>query len=51
MPKVCHIFVLKLIFGKMAVILLEGSRISTKKIEKNGYSFRFKTLNKALSNL
>ena len=44
-------FLLKLFFGKMAMILLEGSRISTKKIEKNGYSFRFKTLKKALNNL
>ena len=44
-------FLLKLMFGEMAIILLEGSRISTKKIEKNGYSFRFKTLKKALNNL
>jgi len=44
-------FLLKLLFGKMAIILLEGSKISAKKIEKNGYSFRFKTLKKALNNL
>ncbi|MHB0756779.1 TIGR01777 family oxidoreductase [Polaribacter sp. M15] len=44
-------FMLKLVFGDMAKILLEGSRISAKKIEKNGYSFRFKTLQKALDNL
>lgn len=44
-------FMLKILFGELAVILLEGSRISTKKIEKNGYSFRFKTLKKALNNL
>ena len=44
-------FMLKLLFGELSVILLEGSRISTKKIEKNGYSFRFKTLKKALYNL
>jgi len=44
-------FILKLVFGDMAKILLEGSKISTKKIEKNGYSFRFKTLKKALNNL
>ena len=42
---------LKVLFGKLAVLLLEGSRISSKKIEKNGYSFRFKTLAKALNNL
>ncbi|WP_282072609.1 TIGR01777 family oxidoreductase [Polaribacter atrinae] len=44
-------FMLKLIFGEMAKILLEGSKISAKKIEKNGYSFRFETLKKALNNL
>lgn len=44
-------FALKLMFGDMSQILLKGSRLSSKKIEKNGYPFRFKTLNKALSNL
>lgn len=44
-------FMLKLLFGELSIILLEGSRISAKKIEKNGYSFRFKTLKKALNRL
>ena len=44
-------FMLKLLFGDLSVILLEGSRVSAKKIENNGYSFRFKTLKKALNNL
>jgi len=44
-------FLLKLIFGDMAKIILEGSKVSAKKIEKNGYSFRYKTLTKALNNL
>ncbi|MGK0412003.1 MAG: hypothetical protein ACJA1B_000192 [Polaribacter sp.] len=44
-------FMLKLLFGELSIILLEGSRISAKKIEKNGYSFRFKTLKKALNTL
>ncbi len=44
-------FMLKLLFGEMAIILLKGSRISAKKIEKNGYSFRFKTLQEAFNNL
>lgn len=44
-------FLLKLVLGKMAIILLEGSKISAKKIEKNNYSFRFSKLQKALSNL
>ncbi len=42
---------LKMLFGEMSIILLEGSKISAKKIEKSGYSFRFKTLTKALNNL
>ena len=41
-------FLLKLMFGEMAIILLEGSKISAKKIEKSGFSFRFNTLEKAL---
>ncbi len=44
-------FLLKILFGDMAKILLEGSRVSAKKIEKNGYSFRFKSLEKALDHL
>ena len=44
-------FLLKLMFGNLSVILLEGSKISAKKIEKRGFSFRFRTLKKALNNL
>jgi uncharacterized protein (TIGR01777 family) len=44
-------FMLKILFGEMAIILLKGSRISTKKIEKNMYSFRFSNLQKALNDL
>lgn len=44
-------FLLKLMFGNLSVILLEGSKISAKKIEKKGFSFRFRTLKKALNNL
>lgn len=44
-------FIMRIAFGEMSKILLEGSRISAKKIEKNGHSFRFKTLKKALDNL
>lgn len=44
-------FMLKLIFGKMAIILLEGSRVSSKKIEKTGFSFKYTTVNSALKNL
>lgn len=44
-------FILKIVFGEMSIILLEGSRVSTKKIEKSGFSFRFSTLNEALTAL
>lgn len=44
-------FILKFLFGEMAKILLEGSRVSAKKIENNGYSFQYKTLKKALESL
>jgi len=33
-------FVLKLIFGEMAIILLEGSRVSSKKIQDAGFEFQ-----------
>ncbi len=44
-------FLLKIMFGEMAIILLEGSRISSKKIENSGFSFQFRTLEKALVSL
>lgn len=43
--------ILKLVFGKMSSLLLNGNKISAKKIEKNNYSFRFSKLPKALNNL
>ncbi len=42
---------MKLIFGKMAVILLEGSRVSSEKIETAGYTFLFPDLDKAFKKL
>ena len=44
-------FILNLIFGKMAIILTTGSRISSEKIKKTGFQFRFKTLENSLNNL
>lgn len=44
-------FVLKLIFGEMANIILEGSRISPNKIISTGYKFQYPNLHDALSNL
>jgi uncharacterized protein (TIGR01777 family) len=42
---------LKLAFGELAVILLEGSRLSSKKIEKKGFVFKYSNLKKAFENL
>ncbi|PID59613.1 MAG: TIGR01777 family protein [Ignavibacteriae bacterium] len=44
-------FVLQLIFGEMSKMLLEGSRISSKKIISTGYKFKFENLENALKDL
>lgn len=44
-------FVFKAIYGKMAAILLEGSRVSSKKIENAGFKFTYPSLKKALKNI
>jgi len=41
-------FVLKTLLGKMAEILLEGSRVSAEKILATGFNFEYPTLQKAL---
>lgn len=44
-------FMLKLAFGEMSKILLEGSRIASDKIRKHKFSFQFAELAEALNNL
>jgi len=44
-------FVMKMMFGKMSEILLEGSRISSEKIRSAGFSFQFPLLKDALQDL
>ncbi|WP_299528356.1 TIGR01777 family oxidoreductase [uncultured Lutibacter sp.] len=44
-------FFLKLFLGKMTIILLEGSRVSSRKIVATGFKFNYTTLTKALHNL
>lgn len=44
-------FILKLILGKMATLVVDGSKISCKKFLKTGFNFDYTDLNKALSNL
>ena len=41
----------KLLFGKMSIILTSGSRMSTKKTEKAGFQYSFNSLDKALTDL
>jgi len=50
MPKV-PAFMLKLILGEMAAIVLESQKVSSQKIENKGYIFKFTQLNKALKDL
>ncbi|SUX42871.1 DUF1731 domain-containing protein [Chryseobacterium indoltheticum] len=44
-------FVLKLMFGELADILLQGSRASSEKIIKAGFDFKFPVLEGALEDL
>jgi uncharacterized protein len=41
-------FLLKLVFGEMANLILKGSRISSEKIQKTGFEFQYPELDKAL---
>jgi len=50
MPKV-PAFLLKLLYGEMAEMLLTGSRISNQRLVETGFSFKFSDLGKALENL
>jgi uncharacterized protein (TIGR01777 family) len=44
-------FAMKILFGKMSGILLNGSRVSADKIISAGYNFKFPDLENALKNL
>jgi uncharacterized protein len=44
-------FVMKIMFGKMAEMLLKGSRVSSEKIRAEGYNFKFPNLESALTDL
>lgn len=45
------VFLLRIMFGEMANIVLEGSRVSSKKIESQGFEFHFPELKEALVDL
>lgn len=42
---------LKIALGEMSDLILKGSRLSSEKIEKTGFIFKYPTLEKALNNL
>lgn len=44
-------FILNLYLGEMAVLLLKGSRVSSQKIQDQGFKFRYTEIEKALENL
>lgn len=44
-------FIIKLIFGDSSILLLKGSRMSSKKIIEKGFKFKYSNLKKALQNL
>ncbi len=50
MPKV-PAFLLRWIFGEMAIIVLEGSRISGEKIQRQSFTFSYSELNNAVVSL
>lgn len=41
-------FIIKMIFGEMSVMLLEGSKVSNEKLLSTGFTFEFDTLKKSL---
>ena len=44
-------FILKTLFGEMSQILLEGTRVSNKKIKSLGFDFKFSTPETAFKDL
>jgi len=50
MPRVPS-FLLRTIYGEMSSILLEGSRVSAKKIEEAGFKYKYKDFSEALKDL
>jgi uncharacterized protein (TIGR01777 family) len=50
LPNIPSLF-FKLLFGEMAVVLLTGSRVSSDKIMRRGYVFKYANLHAALDNI
>lgn len=45
------VFMLRLMLGEGATIVLDGSRVSAEKIRKAGFNFQFSEIYSALNNL
>jgi uncharacterized protein len=50
MPNIPKI-IMKLVLGEMHTLLFESQNVSSKKIEKEGFEFQFKTINTSLNDL
>jgi uncharacterized protein len=44
-------FIMKIVLGEMHSLLFESQNVSSKKIEKEGFEFQFKTINTSLNDL
>ena len=44
-------FVIKLLFGEMGTVILDGQRVSTKRLEDLGFRFMFPNVEQALEQL
>jgi NAD dependent epimerase/dehydratase family enzyme len=42
---------MKLVLGEMHILLFESQRVSSKKIEENGFEFKYYHIEPALENL
>jgi uncharacterized protein len=44
-------FMMKLLFGELSVLLLEGQKVLPRKVMEHGFEFRYPTLDVALKEL
>ena len=51
LPLAVPSFILKMLFGEMSAVVLEGSRVSNQKLKQTGFTFQFPDLNLALKQL
>ena len=51
LPLAVPSFILKMLFGEMSAVVLEGSRVSNQKLKQTGFTFQFPDLDLALKQL